>query len=340
MSTRTLWTLQALLERACPRKASHRDHRMNTHPSGTLEDLHATETGARHPSGRAGRVLIGLALSWSLFQLWYASPLAYMFDFAVFNSTQARGLHLGFAITLAYLAWPARRRSPRDRIPWPDWVLALGAGFAATYGFWFYEELAQRPGIPLARDVAVAAIGLVLLLEAARRTLGLPLVGVALVFLAYVFFGDASVLPDVVRWKGASIERAMSHMWLTTEGVFGIALGVSTGFVFLFVLFGALLEQAGAGHWFIRVAFSLLGAMRGGPAKAAVLSSGMTGVISGSSIANVVTTGTFTIPLMRRVGFSAEKAGAVEVGSSVNGQLMPPVMGAAPSCRRSFPMSP
>jgi len=151
---------------------------------------------------------------------------------------------------------------------------------------------------------------------------------VAIVFLLYVFFGDASWLPEILRWKGASIEKAMTHMWLTTEGVFGIALGVSSGFVFLFVLFGALLNQAGSGIYFIHVAFALLGHMRGGPAKAAVLSSAMTGLISGSSIANVVTTGTFTIPLMKKVGFSPEKAGAVEVSSSVNGVIMPPVMGA------------
>ncbi|MCA8907520.1 MAG: TRAP transporter permease, partial [Rhodospirillaceae bacterium] len=151
----------------------------------------------------------------------------------------------------------------------------------------------------------------------------------ALVFLSYIFFGDSTWLPDDIRYPGASLSRTMSHMWLGPEGVFGIALGVSTKFVFLFVLFGALLEKGGAGNYFIQVAFSLLGHLRGGPAKAAVVASGMTGLISGSSIANVVTTGTFTIPLMRRVGFSAEKAGAVEVASSVNGQIMPPVMGAA-----------
>ena len=177
-------------------------------------------------------------------------------------------------------------------------------------------------------DLLVACVGLLLTLEAARRSLGPPLMIVAIVFLLYVFFGDASWLPEILRWKGASIEKAMTHMWLTTEGVFGIALGVSSGFVFLFVLFGALLNQAGAGNYLIQVAFALLGHMRGGPAKAAVLSSAMTGLISGSSIANVVTTGTFTIPLMKKVGFSPEKAGAVEVSSSVNGVIMPPVMGA------------
>jgi len=149
---------------------------------------------------------------------------------------------------------------------------------------------------------------------------------VAAVFMSYTFFGHMA--PEIIQWKGASLNKAMSHYFLTTEGVFGIALGVSTSLVFLFVLFGSLLEKAGAGNYFIRVAFALMGHMKGGPAKAAVVSSAMTGLVSGSAIANVVTTGTFTIPLMRRVGFSAEKAGAVEVASSTNGQLTPPVMGA------------
>jgi TRAP transporter 4TM/12TM fusion protein len=136
-------------------------------------------------------------------------------------------------------------------------------------------------------------------------------------------------MPDLIAHKGASLSRAMSHQWLTTEGVFGVALGVSSGFIFLFVLFGSLLDRAGAGNYFIKSAFALLGHMRGGPAKAAVVSSAATGIISAASIANVVTTGTFTIPLMKRVGYRPDQAGAVEVSSSVNGQIMPPVMGAA-----------
>jgi TRAP transporter 4TM/12TM fusion protein len=167
----------------------------------------------------------------------------------------------------------------------------------------------------------------VLLLEATRRALGPPLAIVAIVLLCYTYFGP--YMPSVIAHKGASLSQMADHQWLSTEGVYGVALGVSTDFVFLFVLFGALLERAGAGNYFIKVAFSLLGHMRGGPAKAAVVASGMTGLISGSSIANVVTTGTFTIPLMKRVGFPPEKAGAIEVASSTNGQLTPPIMGAA-----------
>ena len=171
------------------------------------------------------------------------------------------------------------------------------------------------------------SIGIILLLEGTRRSLGLPLTIIATVFLTYTFAGP--YMPSIIAHKGNSLNEVVNHQWITTEGVFGIALGVSTKFVFLFVLFGALLEKAGAGNYFIQLAFSLLGHLRGGPAKAAVVASGMTGLISGSSIANVVTTGTFTIPLMKRVGFTAEKAGAVEASSSINGQIMPPVMGAA-----------
>jgi TRAP transporter 4TM/12TM fusion protein len=296
-----------------------------------LSDLvAATDTGARNPDNKAAKlVLLGVALLWSLFQLWYASPLPFMLNIFILNDTQARAIHLGFAIFLAYAAYPTLGSSPRHRVPVQDWIVALVAAFCASYQFWFYEALSNRVGLPTTFDMVVAGIGLVLLLEATRRALGPPLMIVGIVFLAYVFFGSSDLVPDVIQWKGASFGKAMWHMWLQTEGVFGVPLGVSTSFVFLFVLFGALLDKAGAGNYFIQVAFAFLGHMRGGPAKAAVVSSGMTGLISGSSIANVVTTGTFTVPLMKKVGFSNEKAGAVEVASSVNGQLMPPVMGAA-----------
>ena len=298
---------------------------------GAQDIVASVDTGPRNPAGSVGKALAGVALVWSLFQLWIASPLPFMVAnlIPVLNDTQTRAIHLGFAVFLAYTAFPALKRSPRDRVPIQDWIFALAGAFAASYLFLFYRELSDRPGNPITRDLVVAGVGMVLLLEATRRALGPPLMVVASVFLIYVFFGDQSFIPDVIRWKGASFAKAMSHQWLSTEGVYGVALGVSTSFVFLFVLFGALLEGAGAGNYFIKVAFSLLGHMRGGPAKAAVVSSGMTGLISGSSIANVVTTGTFTIPLMKRVGFPAEKAGAVEVASSTNGQLTPPVMGAA-----------
>lgn len=287
------------------------------------------DTGARDPHGPARYVLLGTALLWSLFQLWISSPLPFEFNIFIFNDTESRAIHLAFAIFLAFTAYPAFSNSPRHHIPILDWIMALAAAYCASYLFFEYEALARRPGLPTQTDIIVACVGMALLFEAARRSLGLPLPIIAGVFLFYTFFGNLSWMPDLIQHGGHSLNKTASQQWLTTEGVFGIALGVSTSFVFLFVLFGSLLDKAGAGNYFIKVAFSLLGHLRGGPAKAAVLASGLTGFISGSSIANVVTTGTFTIPLMKRVGFSSEKAGAVEVASSVNGQIMPPVMGAA-----------
>ena len=295
---------------------------------GAAEDIVAqVESGARKPAGLTGRIIVGVCLAWALFQLWYASPLPFVLGFGIFNGTEARSIHLAFALFLAYTAYPAFKWSPRGHIPIQDWIFALTGAFCAAYLVLFNDALAQRPGAPTTMDVTVGTVGLLLLLEATRRALGPPLLVVALVFLGYTFGG--AYMPDMIAHQGASLNKAMSHYWITTEGVFGVALGVSTSMVFLFVLFGAFLERAGAGMYFIRVAFAFMGHLRGGPAKAAVVSSAMTGLISGSSIANVVTTGTFTIPLMKKVGFPGTKAGAVEVASSTNGQLTPPIMGAA-----------
>lgn len=293
----------------------------------SAEELIAQDVGARLPVGTMSWIIAGLALIWSLFQLWIASPLPFSLGIGVLNDTETRSIHLAFAILLAYLVFPAMRSSPRDRVPLGDIALGLIGAAVASYLFVMYDQLAQRPGNLTTMDFVVACVGVPLLLEAARRALGPALAVIAIVFLAYSLAGPW--MPSLLAHRGVSLHALANHQWITTEGVFGIALGVSTSFVFLFVLFGALLERAGAGHYFIQLAFSLLGHLRGGPAKAAVVASALTGVISGSSIANVVTTGTFTIPMMKRVGFSKEKAGAVEVASSVNGQIMPPVMGAA-----------
>jgi len=298
-----------------------------------LQDLVASsDTGGRAPTGLPLNIILWVAAAWSLFQVWIASPLPFLVAEitnlpVVLNNTESRAIHLGFAVFLAFLAYPAMKRSPRHYIPIQDWVYALVGAFCASYLFWFYDSISMRPGNPNLQDIIIACIGMVLLLEATRRALGPPLMVIAIVFLIYTFFGQ--YMPDLISHKGVSLAGVVDHQWISTEGVFGVALGVSTDYVFLFVLFGALLDKAGAGNYFIKVAFSLLGHYRGGPAKAAVVASAMTGLISGSSIANVVTTGTFTIPMMKRVGFSREKAGAVEVASSVNGQIMPPVMGAA-----------
>ena len=332
----------------------------------------SSDTGGRGSTGTVGIFLTAVALSWSLFQLWIASPIPFIVGWGVFNDTESRSIHLAFAIFLAFAAFPATRSrfqiglgiitpvvlaylfmvsakdgtatwwiplvalgvigavvlgSPKDRVPFWEWGLAIIGAAAALYLFVYYRDISDRVGAPITQDFVVAVIGIMLLLEATRRALGPALMIVASVFLIYTVLGP--YMPSIIAHKGNSLSEIVNHQWITTEGVFGIALGVSTGFVFLFVLFGSLLDRAGAGNYFIQVAFSLMGHMKGGPAKAAVVSSAMTGLISGSSIANVVTTGTFTIPLMKKVGFSSEKAGAVEVASSVNGQIMPPVMGAA-----------
>ncbi|SFQ40622.1 TRAP transporter, 4TM/12TM fusion protein [Roseivivax halotolerans] len=299
-----------------------------------LQDLVASsDSGARAPTNRNVALLIsGLALAWSLFQLWIAQPMLWFAQYApVFNSSETRPIHLTFAIVLAFLAYPAFKSSPRGHIPLADWLLAGIGGFCAFYIFLFSDHLATtaRSGLPTTTQVVIGATGLLVLLEASRRALGPALTIVGSLFLLYAYMGTGWLIPDLIEHEGLSFTALINAQWLDTAGVFGIPLGVSTAFVFLFVLFGSLLDKAGAGNYFIKLAFAGLGHLRGGPAKAAVVGSAMTGLISGSSIANVVTTGTFTIPLMKRVGFTNEQAGSVEVASSVNGQIMPPVMGAA-----------
>jgi TRAP transporter 4TM/12TM fusion protein len=291
------------------------------------ELVHEADLGRRKPVGFAARVLAGVCIAWSLLQLWYASPLPFAFNVFILNDTEMRSLHLGIGLLLAFLAYPFRKSSPRDRVPAQDWLFAVIAAFCGAYLFIFYRELATRPGQPTPLDFVTAIAGMLLLLEATRRVVGPPLAIIAVLMLVYAFAGPW--MPDVIQHKGISLSKAVTHYWLSTEGVFGVAVGVSASYIFLFVLFGSLLEKAGAGNYFIKVAFAFLGHMRGGPAKAAVVSSGMMGMISGSSVANVVTCGTFTIPLMKRVGYTAEKAGAIETAAGVDGQIMPPVMGAA-----------
>ena len=285
------------------------------------------DVGGRKPSGLPAKTIMAVAVAWSLFQLWYASPLPFIVGFGVFSDTEARAFHLSFALFLAFASFPAFKSSPRQYVPLLDWALAAAAIACVLYLVVFYRELTLRPGLPTFTDILVSVVGVALLIEASRRAEGPWMPIISLSMLAYVFLGP--YLPGLMSHKGASLGRAASHFWITSEGVFGVALGVSTTFIFLFVLFGALLDKAGAGNYFIQVAFSLLGQFRGGPAKAAVVSSGMTGMISGSSVANVVTTGVFTIPLMKRVGYTPTQAGAIECAAGVNGQLMPPVMGAA-----------
>jgi len=293
-----------------------------------LEQLVAdADTGGRKPVGAIATFMLVVGLAWSLFQLWYASPLPFALGVGVIDDTRARSIHLAFGLFLAFLAYPATRASDRARIPAWDWALALAGGFCAGYLILFADSLALRPGQPTRLDLVTAGVGIVLLLEATRRAVGWPMAALAVVFIGYIFLGP--YMPEVIQHKGASVTRMLSHQWLTTEGVFGVALGVSNAFIFVYVLFGALLDRIGAGNYMMQVSFAMLGHLRGGPAKVAVVSSALNGLVSGSSVSNVVSGGIFTIPLMARAGYGGVKAGAIETASSVNGQIMPPVMGAA-----------
>jgi len=286
-------------------------------------------------------IVVAIAIIWSLFQLWYASPFPFMFDFGMFKGLPARAIHLGFALTLTFLIFPI---SKGKKISIVDIFISLVAVFCCLYIYFFYDQLVYRGGVLLILNLGenikipieliIGTIGILILLEATRRAIGLPLVIIAICFLLFSYFGQYA--PDIISHGGLSLKRLVGFQWFDQEAIFGIPIGVSVDFIFLFVLFGGLLETAGGGKYFLDLAFAMVGKMRGGPAKAAILGSGMTGLISGSSIANTVTTGTFTIPIMKKTGFSKEKAGAIEVSSSVNGQLMPPVMGAAAFVMASF----
>ena len=300
------------------------------------EDLSPT----RNLTGIHLKIVSSIAIIWTLFQLWYASPFPFWFDIGMFKGLPARAIHLGFALTLVFLIYPF---SKGKKISIIDIVISLIAAFCCLYIYFFYDQLIDRGGILLKYsigqftvpvEIIIGMIGIVILLEATRRAIGMPLVIIAICFLLFSYFGRYA--PDIISHGGLSLKRLVGFQWFDQEAIFGIPIGVSVDFIFLFVLFGALLEKAGGGKYFLDLAFAMVGKMRGGPAKAAILGSGMTGLVSGSSIANTVTTGTFTIPIMKKSGFSKEKAGAIEVSASVNGQIMPPVMGAAAFVMASF----
>jgi len=301
------------------------------------EDLSPT----RNLTGLHLKIVTAIAIIWSLFQLWYASPFPFMFDVAMFKGLPARAIHLGFALTLTFLIFPINKKK---KITIIDVFISLVSAFCCLYIYFYYDQLVERGGILLnislgenlniPIELIIGLCGILILLEATRRAIGLPLVIIAICFLLFSYFGQYA--PDIISHGGLSLKRLVGFQWFDQEAIFGIPIGVSVDFIFLFVLFGALLETAGGGKYFLDLAFAMVGKMRGGPAKAAILGSGMTGLISGSSIANTVTTGTFTIPIMKKTGFSKEKAGAIEFSSSVNGHLMPPVMGAAAFVMASF----
>ena len=295
----------------------------------TPEELLKAETGFIRDLGPVEYYLVsGIAIAWAIFQLSLPSLL-------IIASTKERAIHLAFAMTLLFLVCPCLKKtgklfcaiSLKGRIPSMDWLLAALGASTALYLALNFEAIAMRAGAPTTIDLLSGSILVLLLLEAARRAVGPALSVIAILFTLYAFLGPH--MPDILAFKGVSLSKYLSNISLSTEGIYGIPLGVSSSIVYLFVLLGALLDKAGAGKFFTELALAILGRYKGGAAKAAVMASGASGLVSGSSIANIVTTGPFTIPLMKKIGYPSKKAAAIEVAASTDGQLMPPIMGAA-----------
>jgi TRAP transporter 4TM/12TM fusion protein len=278
------------------------------------------ESDTMQYKGVMAKVISAIAISFSIFQLYTAI-------YGVLDAHLQRAVHLGFGLALVYLLYPSRKSWSRDKLHPLDLILAILGAAAPFYIVVNYQELILRAGIINSTDLAVGLIGLLLVIEATRRVVGIPMVIVALCFLAYAFLGPQ--MPSILAHRGLTLQQLIGHLFFTTEGIFGIPLGVSSTFIFLFILFGAYLEATGLGKFFIDIANAIAGWASGGPAKVAVLSSGLMGTVSGSSVANVAGTGSFTIPMMKKLGYHKDFAGAVEAAASTGGQLMPPVMGAA-----------
>ena len=274
------------------------------------------------------RSLVGISLlivniigfSMTLFQLYVAG-------FKTIDVTIFRALHLAFGLCIVFLTYPMTKKSSREKIPWYDYILAVISTVPNIYLAVNLRSIAMRMGNMTTMDIIMGVIFIITILEASRRVVGPVLTSIALFFLFYTMFG--SYFPGPLAHRGTTLGGLIRHMYMTTEGVFGVALGASASFIFLFCLLGALMNEIGADDVLINLAVAGFGKQRGGPAKAAVISSALFGMISGSSLANITTTGTFTIPLMKKIGYEPEFAGAVEAAASIGGQIMPPVMGAA-----------
>lgn len=278
------------------------------------------ESDTMEYTGGMAKLVAAIAIAFSVFQLYTAA-------FGVLDAQLQRGVHLGFGLALVYLLYPTRKSWSRHKLHPLDLTLAVLGAAAPAYIIYEYQHLVLRAGTVSDMDLAVGVVGILLVIEAARRVVGWPMVCVVLAFLGYAFAGP--YMPGVLAHRGLTLSQLVSHLYFTTEGIFGIPLGVSSTFIFLFILFGAYLESTGLGKFFIDLANAIAGWASGGPAKVAVLSSGLMGTVSGSSVANVVGTGSLTIPMMKKLGYHKDFAGAVEAAASTGGQLMPPVMGAA-----------
>ena len=238
-----------------------------------------------------------------------------------------RATHLAFVQLLAFLLFPATKKMPRNTLPWYDVLLGLVGAGCWMYIVINFDTLVRRSGNNTVLDVIIGIIGILILFESCRRIVGLPIMIIASVFVIYAFAGK--FLPGFLHHRGYSLQRVVCHLFYNTEGIMGTPIGACSTFIFLFILFGALLEKTGIGQFFIDVCNAIAGGASGGPAKVAVLSSALLGTVSGSSVSNTVGSGSFTIPMMKKLGYKGEFAGAVEASASTGGQLMPPIMGAA-----------
>lgn len=278
------------------------------------------ESAYRRLTGKQGMVVTLIAIAFTTFQL-------YTSIFGVLPAQLQRSIHLSFILVLVYLMYPATKRSNKDKFRPLDIALAVLGGVVTLYSTVNYEALILRAGKQTTLDLIIGAIAILMILEGARRVVGLPITIIASIFLIYGFVGP--YMPGFLNHRGYSINRIIGHMYYTTEGIIGIPLGVASTFVFLFILFGSFLEKTGIGQFFIDISNAIAGWARGGPAKVAVLTSALEGTVSGSSVANTVGSGSFTIPLMKKLGYRPEFAAAVEAAASTGGQIMPPIMGAA-----------
>ena len=288
-----------------------------------LLEQYDSESNVRRPTGYIAVIISVIAIAMSLFHF-------YTGGFGLWLALKQRALHLAFALALIFLTYPTTKKgfgSDKAKVPFIDMVLAVLGAVSCIYLIVFYKELVFRAGLPNNIDLIMGAITILLVLEATRRAIGPELPIVVIVFLLYAYLGP--YMPGYFAHRGFSLNRIIEHLYMQTEGIFGIPLGVSSSFVYLFILFGAVLNKTGMGKFFIDLSLALAGHTTGGPAKVAVIASGLMGSISGSSVANVVTTGSFTIPLMKSIGYNKDFAGAVEAAASTGGQIMPPVMGAA-----------
>jgi len=278
------------------------------------------ESRFRKFSGMMGKLVAAICILMSLFHLYTAG-------FGVFEAIKQRNIHLTFVLVLSFLLYPSRKTDAGAKTSWLDWILVGLSIYVGVYLMLIYDDLANRGGVTVPMDIYMGGLLCLLVLEAARRATGKELPIMALLFIAYAMFGD--YIPGQFGHRGYSLERLIDHMYLTTEGIYGVALGVSATYIYLFILFGAFLSETGMAKFFNSLAMAIAGGSPGGPAKVAVFASGMLGTINGSAVANVATTGAFTIPLMKSIGYKPHFAGAVEAVASTGGQIMPPVMGAA-----------